>query len=98
MSITTVNPASGAELATYDSHSDEDLERLLQDASVATAAWGTTNLEDRVEVVRNLATTLRQRCEELAALITQEMGKARAEAAGEIEVRQDRRLLRRRRR
>jgi succinate-semialdehyde dehydrogenase/glutarate-semialdehyde dehydrogenase len=85
MSVTTINPATGAELATYPSHSDEELERLLQRAHVATTVWGSTNRDVRVAVVKNLSAILRERSDELAALITQEMGKPLAEATGEIE-------------
>ena len=85
MSVTTINPATGAELTTYPSHGDEELERLLQRAHVATTVWGSTNRDVRVAVVKNLAAILRERSDELAALITQEMGKPLAEAAGEIE-------------
>ena len=85
MSITTVNPSTGEPLETYPSHSDDQLQQLLEHAVTATAAWGASPLEDRASVVRNLATTLRERSQELAALITQEMGKPLTEAAGEIE-------------
>ena len=85
MSITTVNPSTGEPLETYPSHSDDQLQQLLEHAFTATAAWGASPLDDRASVVRNLATTLRERSQELAALITQEMGKPLTEAAGEIE-------------
>jgi succinate-semialdehyde dehydrogenase/glutarate-semialdehyde dehydrogenase len=85
MSITTLNPATGEPVATYASHDDAQLEDLLQRAHVATQGWGREPLERRTAVVENLATVLRARSGELAALITAEMGKPLAEAAGELE-------------
>jgi len=85
MSITTVNPATGDPLATYDSHNDEQIDQLLQRAHHASLAWGTTPLERRVEVVSSLARALRERRDEFATLITAEMGKPLFEAAAEIE-------------
>ena len=85
MSITTINPATGSRMATYDSHTDDQILDLLTDGHQATLAWGTTPLETRVDVVTRLAQTLRETREELAALITAEMGKPLAEAAAEIE-------------
>lgn len=85
MTITTVNPATGRELATYESHSDEDLEVLLKTGYEAVRAWGRAAVADRAAVVSALAERLRARKDEYAGLITQEMGKVLAEAEGEIE-------------
>lgn len=85
MSITTVNPATGRTLTTYDSHSDAQLDDLLQRGHDATRAWGRVPVAERAAVVRGLAEHLRARRDEYAHLITEEMGKVLAEAAGEIE-------------
>lgn len=85
MSITTVNPATGRPLATYASHDDDAIERLLDTAHRATLDWGRAPLDRRVQVVRVLAHTLRDRADELAGTVTDEMGKPLAEAHGEIE-------------
>lgn len=85
MSITTVNPATGRTLTTYDSHSDAQLDDLLQRGHDATRAWGRVTVAERAAVVRGLAEHLRARRDEYAHLITEEMGKVLAEAAGEIE-------------
>ena len=85
MSITTVNPATGAALATYESHDDGALDRLLSAAHAATASWGLQPLDVRTEIVARLATVLREHSDDIAALITAEMGKPRVEAAGEVE-------------
>jgi len=84
MSITTLNPATGEPLATYDSHDDAQIEALLEAAHDATLTWGLTPQERRTTVVANLANVLRERSDELAGLITAEMGKPLFESAGEL--------------
>lgn len=85
MSITTVNPATGRTLTTYESHSDAQLDELMQRGHDATRAWGRVPVAERAAVIRGLAEHLRARRDEYAHLITEEMGKVLAEAAGEIE-------------
>ena len=84
MSITTTNPANGQTLATYDTHDDAQLDGLLARAHEATLAWGVTPRQERVAVVRRVAEVLRERMDELARLITEEMGKPLREAAAEL--------------
>ena len=85
MTITTVNPATGQTLATYDSHTDQDITRLLESGHLAAQAWGRVPVAERAAVVAALASALRGGAEQFAGLITAEMGKVKAEAAGEIE-------------
>jgi acyl-CoA reductase-like NAD-dependent aldehyde dehydrogenase len=85
VSITTVNPATGATLATYPSHDDDALDRLLSAAYAATARWGREPLDVRTAAVARLAGVLRSRADDIAALITAEMGKPLTEALGEVE-------------
>ena len=85
MSITTVNPATGQSLVTYQSHGDTQIESLLAISAAATDAWGRTALQDRVAVVTELARVLRSRTAEVGKLITTEMGKVRAEAEAELD-------------
>ena len=85
MSVTTVNPTTGAELTTYESHDDAAVDRLLSAAHPATARWGLRALDARTAVVERLSAVLRERAADISALITAEMGKPLAEAAGEVE-------------
>lgn len=85
MSITTVNPATGKPITTYETHSDSDVDRLLRLGHDATRAWGRVAVADRAAVVRALAAQLRERKDVYAGLIIEEMGKVSAEAGGEIE-------------
>src|SRR5680860_216339 len=83
--ITTVNPATGATLSTYAAWSPEQVERAVATGSAAASAWGSESLATRVAAVRRLAAELRRQKQTFAALITAEMGKPLAEAAGELE-------------
>ncbi len=85
MSITTINPATGIPLATYDSHGDAALEALLSAADAATLSWGLRPLDVRIAAVQRLAAVLWERAGEIAALITAEMGKPLSEAAAEVD-------------
>lgn len=83
--ITTVNPATGRVLNTYEAWTPEQVGNAVAMAHAAALAWGRQPLEIRVAAVRRLAQRLHAQKNQLAALATAEMGKPLAEAAGEVE-------------
>ena len=83
--ITTVNPATGASLASYPAWTGDQIERAVARGAGAAADWGRQPLEARVAAVQRLAEELRRQKNTFASLITAEMGKPLAEAAGELE-------------
>jgi len=83
--IETVNPATGAALQTYDGWRWPRIDAAVSAARSAADAWGEQPLERRVAKVRQLADALRRQRDTFARLITTEMGKPLAEAAGELE-------------
>ncbi len=83
--IITINPADGTTLATYDAMTPEQLEQVVVEAAQAAARWGSVPVGARLEVLTRLALQLRASRDELATLITSEMGKPIREAEGEIE-------------
>jgi succinate-semialdehyde dehydrogenase/glutarate-semialdehyde dehydrogenase len=84
-SITTIDPASGAVLATYEGWTPEQVDQAVAKAHDAARTWGLQPLDLRIAAVRRLAEELRRQKEAFAQLITAEMGKPLAEAAGELE-------------
>lgn len=84
-SITTINPATGAALQTYAAWTQEQIDRTVDDAHAAAAAWGRQSLDVRIAAVRRLAEELLRQKETFANLITAEMGKPLGEARGELE-------------
>ncbi len=85
MTVTTVNPATGTELSTYEETTAGELDAVLDRAHAAAAAWRDTPVGDRADALRRLAAALRDGVEELALLATREMGKPIADSRAEIE-------------
>lgn len=83
--ITTVNPTTGQVLQMYEAWTAVQVEHAVAAGYAAAAAWGKQPLDVRVVAVRRLAEQLRSQKDSLARLITEEMGKPIAEAAGEME-------------
>ncbi|WP_157263973.1 NAD-dependent succinate-semialdehyde dehydrogenase [Azohydromonas aeria] len=83
--ITTINPTTGAALKTYESWTPEQVDQAVASSHAAAKAWGQQPLAVRVAAVRRLADELRRQKDAFARLITAEMGKPLAEAAGELE-------------
>jgi succinate-semialdehyde dehydrogenase / glutarate-semialdehyde dehydrogenase len=83
--VQTFNPATGAQLASYQETSDEQVDALLDRAKQAAAAWREVPLAERAEKLRSLAGALRDRGDELARLATAEMGKPLAQSQAEVE-------------
>ncbi|WP_431289084.1 aldehyde dehydrogenase family protein [Roseateles chitinivorans] len=83
--ITTINPTTGETLATFEAWGREQVDQAVDAAHAAALAWGGQPLSARADIVRKLADELRASKDSLAALITAEMGKPLAEAAGELE-------------
>ncbi len=83
--ITTINPATGQVLQHYEAWTPMQADQAVDRAHAAAAVWGRQPLENRVAAVHRLAATLRAHKDELAALVTAEMGKPLAEAVGELE-------------
>jgi succinate-semialdehyde dehydrogenase len=82
---TSRNPATGELIATYAYQTASEVERLLTANAAAFRLWRATPMRERVAAYRRLATTLRERKDVLAALITAEMGKTIGAARGEVE-------------
>ncbi len=78
-----LNPATGQPLAEIPITSSEDLARAVGRARAAQPEWGARTVEQRAECLSSLSARLEEHAEELADLVTKEMGKPRAQALGE---------------
>ncbi|WP_397453202.1 NAD-dependent succinate-semialdehyde dehydrogenase [Pseudomonas sp. NA-150] len=74
------NPATGELIAKLGLASKDDLDRALRAAQRGFQVWRKTSAYERSKVLRRAADLVRQRSDEIAALITQEQGKPLAEA------------------
>lgn len=69
------NPATGEVIATYAFQTPAQIEHLLDKSESSSRMWRATPMAERVAAYHRLATILRGRRDNLAALITAEMGK-----------------------
>ncbi|MCX5053671.1 MULTISPECIES: NADP-dependent succinic semialdehyde dehydrogenase [unclassified Streptomyces] len=85
MPIATVNPANGETLKTYEAMGEEELERRLQLAEATFRTYRTTPFSERARLLHGAAGLLDEIQQDIARVMTTEMGKpikqARAEAA-----------------
>src|SRR3954449_10133566 len=85
MPIATVNPANGETLKTYEAMGEEEIERRLQLAEATFRTYRTTSFEERARLLNRAAELLDDGGQDIARVMTTEMGKpvkqARAEAA-----------------
>ncbi|MGK5694390.1 NADP-dependent succinic semialdehyde dehydrogenase [Streptomyces sp. URMC 128] len=85
MPIATVNPANGETLKTYEAMGEEEIERRLQLAEATFRTYRTTTFDERARLMRKAADLLEEDQQDIARVMTTEMGKpiqqARAEAA-----------------
>lgn len=79
------NPADRSEIVGFvPDMGKEDTDRALQAASEGFALWRATSLVDRAAILSRTATLLRQRCEEIARIVTLEMGKTIRDSRQEV--------------
>jgi len=79
------NPATDEFIAIYPYQTPDEVESTLRASSSAFELWRATPMAERVAAYRRLASTLRDRSESLASIITAEMGKTIGAARAEIE-------------
>ncbi|PXY25185.1 succinate-semialdehyde dehydrogenase [Prauserella coralliicola] len=82
----TVDPATGEVVKEFDTMTDTEAERAVEAAHAAFSNWRRVDVHTRAAVVQALADAHRDQAEELAALMTLEMGKPVAQARGEVEL------------
>lgn len=82
----SVNPATQAELATIEAMTDDELEAALARAHSLAPDFGQRSLlQERLDRLKALAETIRKRKEDLAQIMTLEMGKPISQARAEAE-------------
>lgn len=83
--FTSVNPATGREIESFDLTDDAGVDAALERASRAWRDWRRRSYADRGGVLRAVAAVLRSQIDAHATTITAEMGKPLAEARAEVE-------------
>ena len=84
--LKSINPFNGEVLKTYQEMSAEAVESAIGKADVAFREWRETSFEYRSKILRRVAELLRERRDELATIMTQEMGKKIGDSLPEIDL------------
>ncbi len=79
-----VDPASGEVVAAYPFATEAGIEAALDAVASGHLSWSARPLAERAAVVARAGELFTERADELASIITTEMGKARSQALGEI--------------
>ena len=80
------NPATGEMVQEYPTASDAEIQNAIASADKAFTVWRTSPLEERVRLLNRVAELYAERRDELAAIITREMGKPVFQAGLEIDI------------
>ena len=84
MTYRSIDPSTGSLLAEHPAHTPAEVEQLLATAHAASVRWHTTPLDERVAGLAALADVFERDVEQLALLLTSEMGKPLGQARAEV--------------
>ena len=82
--FTTINPATGEVVGTFLAAHEEDVRHAVDAAQKAFPAWRDTPAPRRGEILLEVAAYLKQHKEEIAEVVTREMGKVISECRGDF--------------
>ncbi|WP_333849689.1 succinate-semialdehyde dehydrogenase [Leclercia sp.] len=80
----SINPANGETLAIWPWATVTEVEQVLTQTDAAFRQWRSVPVAARAQKLHDLGAALRNRGEEMAQMITREMGKPIAQARGEV--------------
>jgi len=83
VAISTVNPATGEELKTFEELTGEQVEQKVQLAAETFREYRKTSFEERSRMLLRAADILEDEAEDFARIMTMEMGKTFVSAVGE---------------
>ena len=80
-----INPATGEVIQEYPSHSDQEVQDILEQAQSAFQSWRNTDYPHRAALMKNAAGVLERNKARYAKLMSLEMGKPITQAEGEVD-------------
>jgi len=85
MTLESLNPASGERIASYDEMTPEQVDKALVGCHRTFLEWSGTDFRSRAKLLVRVAGLLRGRRDDLAELMTREMGKPVMQARAEVD-------------
>ncbi|RIJ48662.1 NAD-dependent succinate-semialdehyde dehydrogenase [Maribellus luteus] len=83
--LQSVNPTTGEVVKTYEAHTSEGTEKIINAVDKTWHHWRSTSFMFRSQLMQNLSGLLKSKREELAFLMALEMGKVKQEGMAEID-------------
>lgn len=84
MEFKSINPFNGEVVATFNAHTEEETNVILNKAQDAFKSWRKVSIEERAALIVKAGKVLRDNVEEYARMISLEMGKPIVEARTEV--------------
>lgn len=84
--ITTINPATGKEIKSYNYMSDAEVNKIIEASHQAFLQWRETSHEERAKVITSIGDKLIEHKEDLARLMTEERGKTYEHSLQEVDL------------
>lgn len=82
----TTNPATGEVVREFSGLTDREVDDVVAASHTAYQSWRSTDIDNRTVPVRRVAELMEERTDQLADLLTLEMGKLPEEARAEVEL------------
>ena len=86
MSYQTINPFTDEVIKTYDNHDDAYVENAIAKGHALYKKWRNDPVESRAAALNKVADVMEAQTDELAKVLTLEMGKRFVEAQGEVAI------------
>lgn len=83
--LVSISPTTGEQVGSWAAHNDEEIEQAVRAAHTAFTNWRTVGRSRRTALLEAVADELTARRDELARLMTDEMGKPIREALAEVD-------------
>ncbi len=83
--LRSTNPATGTIIASYNEHTPDEINHIIDRAAAAQKGWAETPFDERSKRMEAAAAYLLEQKEVFARLMTEEMGKPITQSRGEIE-------------
>lgn len=84
--MTTINPATGKEIQSYDTMTNDEMNKVIESCHEAFLEWKMKPAEERAKIIVNIGKELDKNKDKLAKLMTEEMGKLEKQGHQEIEL------------